>query len=294
LLKYNINDYQAHVGLAYNNNSEIASETFYTPENKYRAMAFVWLSTPSFSGFLLSGIFVDEALQDTLGLGGTSNYKKLDMCHTMTFGGNLKYENADFPVSGLATAYFQGGKNIADKSLNGKMLALKLNYKAADCLTASLGADYISGDNNGTSDGKVSNFKKLYGSNHTFNGYMDYWNTPLTQGLLDFYTSITGKAGKNLSLEGGFHLFNAEFSGKNKKNIEFDRDLGSELDILATYKLNSWTTVQGGYCRYFANDNTLIAKNMVTTAGAIPGINTPQFAYVMFTIKPTFFKTPNP
>ena len=291
LFKYSINDYQAHIGLAYNNKSETATEIFYVPGSKYRSMGYLWVSSPAISGFTLSGIVVDEGLQDTLGLGGVANYKKAKMAQTLTYGGNLKYESADFPLSGLATAYFQGGKNVAGKTMTGKMAALKLNYQFVDYLTASLGTDYFSGDNNGTSDGKVSNFKKLYGADHTFNGYMDYWNTPLTTGLLNYYASVTGKIAKDLTLEGGCHVFNTEFAGKNKKSIAYGKNIGSEFDFLITYKLNTWTTMQGGYCKYFSNNNTLIAKDIVTNVTTIPEVRSPQWAYVMFTIKPSFLNT---
>ena len=291
VFKYSINDFQAHLGLAYNNKSETSVETFYVPGSKYRSMGYLWLSTPTYKGFTLSGIVVDEGLQDTLGFGGTAKYKKISTNQAFTYGGNLKYENADFPLSGLATAYFQSGKNYSGKTMEGKLLALKLNYNVASFLSASLGTDYLSGDKNGATDGIQSNFKKLYGSDHTFNGYIDYWNTPLAQGLLDYYGCVTGKIGKKLTLEGGYHVFNSEFSGKNTKKIEFGKDLGSEFDFLVTYKLNTWTTVQGGYCRYFSNNNTLIAKDLVTTANTYPTVRAPQWAYVMFTIKPTFLNT---
>ncbi len=288
LFKYNINDFQAHIGLAYNNNSEISSETFYTPTDKYRSMGYLWLSTPTFDGFTLTGMFVAEGVQDTVGTG--VSYKKIKQNEAFTFGGNLKYSDADVPFSAFGTAYFQAGKSSAGKSMNGKLLAIKANYLFMKSITASLGTDYLSGDNNGTTDGIQSNFKKLYGSNHTFNGYMDYWNTPLTQGLLDYYGSVTGKISKDLNVEGAYHIFNSEFSGKNKKGIAFGKNLGSELDLLLTYKLNSWTSIQGGYSVYFDTDNTLIAKDIVTTT-TIPKVQTPQFAYIAFTIKPTFLNT---
>lgn len=288
LLKYIINDYQAHIGLAYNNKSETGTEVFYALGTKYRSLAYLWLSTPAIRGFTLSGIVVSEGLQDTLGLGGVANYKKIKMAQTLTYGGNLKYESVDFPLSVLATAYFQSGKNIAGKTMEGKLAALKLNYEFNKSITASIGTDYLSGDTNGNTDGKASNFKKLYGADHTFNGYMDYWNTPLTTGLLDYYSCVTGKINKNLSIEGGFHVFNTEYAGKNKKGIAYEKNIGSEFDLLMTYKLNMWTTIQGGYCHYFSNNNTLIAKDIVTSVATIPAVRSPQWAYVMFCIKPTF------
>lgn len=288
LFKYNINDFQFHLGLAYNNNTEISTETFYTPGDKYRSMGYLWASTPTYKGFTLTGLFVAEGVQDTAGVG--TAYKKTDLNQGLTFGGNLKYADNDVPFSALATAYFQGGKSSSGKTMEGKLFAIKANYAFTSDISASLGTDYLSGDKNGTTDGVQSNFKKLYGANHTFNGYMDYWNTPLNQGLLDYYASATAKINKDFNIEGGHHIFNSEYAGKNKKSIAFGIDLGSEFDLLLTYKLNSWTTIQGGYCAYFKTDNTLIAKDIVTTA-TIPAVRTPQFAYIMFTIKPSFLNT---
>lgn len=288
LFKYNINDFQFHLGLGYNNNSEIASETFYTPVDKYRSLGYLWISTPTYNGFTLTGICVAEGVQDTTGIG--TAYKKINENHALTYGANLKYADKDVPFSALATAYFQAGKSSTGKTMAGKLLAIKANYAIIGNLTASIGTDYLSGDDNGTSDGKQSNFKKLYGANHTFNGFMDYWNSPLSQGLLDYYGNMTCKVSNKLSLEGAYHIFYSEFAGKNKKGIDFGKDLGSEFDFLATYKLNSWASVQGGYSAYFKTDNTIIAKDIATSA-TMPDVRMPQFAYIAFTIKPTFLNT---
>ena len=288
LLKYNINDFQAHLGFAYNNNTLISSETYYSPVSNYRYMGFVWLSKELAKGLTLSAIGVDEGVQDTVTVGLTY-HKKVTMNHAYTFGGNLKYQDDAFPVSALATAYFQRGNNYKETKMSGKMLALKVDYKIIDAISANIGTDYFSGDSNGTTDGEQSNFKKLYGADHTFNGIMDYWNTPLTQGLLDYYGGVTSKIGENLSLEGAFHVINSEYSGINKKGIAFDKNLGSEFDFIVSYKLNTWTTVQGGWCTYFSNDNTLAAKD-ISTSATVPAIRTPQWGYMMFTIKPTFLK----
>lgn len=287
LFKYCINDFQGHLGLAYNNNSAISSETYYTPKSNYRYMGYVWLTKDIIKGLNLSLIGVDEGVQDTVGTKNAVNYLKTNMYHAYTFGGNLKYSNENVPVSALATAYFQAGTNSTGSKMNGKLLAMKVDYKFSTVISANIGTDYFSGDNNST-DGTQSNFKKLYGTDHSFNGAMEYWKTPLTQGLLDYYAGVCGKIDKNLSLEGTFHLFNSEYSGKNKKNIAFGKDLGSEFDFIVNYKLNAWTSVQGGWCTYFSNNNTLIAKDMMNSNTVSPSIRTPQWAYVMFTIKPKF------
>jgi len=286
LFKYSVNDFQGHLGIAYNNNSMISSETYYLPKSNYRYMGFVWLTKDIMNGLNLSLIGVDEGVQDTTGTKNGVNYLKTNMFHAYTYGGNLKFADGNSPITALATAYFQGGKNSLGSKMNGKQLAITVDYKLSDIISANIGSNYISGDNKST-DGIQSNFKKLYGTDHSFNGYMEYWKVPLTQGLLDYYAGVTGKIGKDLSINGTYHLFNSEFSGKNKKGISFSKDLGSEFDLTLNYKLNAWATVQGGWSTYFINSNVLIAKDMMNSTTA-PIIRTPQWAYVMFTIRPTF------
>jgi len=285
LFKYCVNNFQGHIGVAYNNNNIISSETYYTPKSNYRYMGYVWLTKDLVKGLNLSLIGVDEGVQDTTGTKAGANYMKTKMNHAYTYGGNLKYSNENSPIGVFATAYFQSGKSATKSTLAGKLLAIKVDYKFSNTIAANVGTDYLSGDN--TTDGTQSSFKKLYGSDHSFNGAMEYWKTPLNQGLLDYYAGVTGKINKALSIDGTFHLFNSEFSGKNSKGIAFGKDLGSELDIIVNYKLNSWTNIQGGWCTYFSNNNTLAAKS-ITTSATIPAVRTPQWAYVMFTIKPKF------
>jgi len=281
LFKYNINDFQGHIGLAYNNNAAISSETYYSPVSKYRYMGFVWLSKNIIKGLTLSAVGVDEGVQDTT-VAGLKKYKKITMNHAYTFGGNLKYQNEASPLSALATAYFQAGKSSIGSKMGGNLLALKVDYKISGIFSAHVGADFLSGDNNST-DGIQTNFKKLYGADHTFNGTMDYWDAPLAQGLRDYYGGLSANVTNKLSLETAYHLFNTDKQLKNE-GAQVGRNIGSEIDFIVNYKLNEWTTIQGGWSSYFTTANTLLAKN-ISSAN-----RTPQWAYIMFTIKPTFFK----
>jgi hypothetical protein len=280
LFKYGLNDFQANIGLAYNNSSDISSETYYSSTVKYRYMGLLWLSKDLFKGLNMSAILVDEGVQDTL-LTGQKNYKKITMNHAYTFGGNLKYQSPDAKLNVLGTAYFQAGKNSSGSDMAGTMAAIKVDYSLGKVFSANIGTDYFSGDDN-ASDAKQSNFKKLYGADHSLNGYMDYWDTPLTQGLLDYYGGVAAKVSKTLSVDGAYHLFNTD-----KKLSSGGKDLGSELDLTLSYKMNPITTLQAGWSAYFKTDNTLVAKKI--TAGT--DVRFPQWAYVMLTIKPTFFNS---
>ncbi|MDD4920986.1 MAG: alginate export family protein [Bacteroidales bacterium] len=283
LFKYCVNDFQGHLGFAYNNNAAMSSETFYTVGSKYRYMGFLWLSKDLFKGLNLSAIGVDEGVQTATN--ATDYGKEISMNHAYTFGGNLKYQHSSLPLTALATAYFQAGKNSTGSKMAGKMAALKVEYNLSSIFSANAGADYFSGDDRST-DAKQSNFKKLYGADHSLNGYMDYWDTPLTQGLLDYYGGLTAKVVKSLSVEGTFHLFNTDKQLRSGTE-EVGRDLGSEVDLILNYKMNPQTVLQVGWSHYFITDNTLLAKGIAADAK----IRTPQWAYVMLTVKPAFFSS---
>lgn len=180
----------------------------------------------------------------------------------------------------LATSYFQHGKNAQGKNMAGKMASIQMSYTAWKDWRFQIGTDWFSGDPI-SNDNKQSNFKKLYGSDHTFNGYMDYWNTPLKEGLLDYYVGATEQISLAWNAEMSYHVFNTEKHLTNGKT-----NLGSELDCLIQCKLNAQTNLQAGWCCYFNTPTTLLAKNIA--AGS--GVKFPQWAYVMLTIKPTLLK----
>lgn len=278
LFSYQLNEWKMDVGYALNNNSEISSETLYTNTVKYRNLLLVWLTKKFASGFNPSFIFVDEGVQDTIGVG--TSYKQWNNHHAYTYGGNLLYTTPNSKLNVRLAGYFQSGKNAKGKALNGKMAAFKTEYAPTKTTAIHVGMDWFSGDGSST-DNKQRNFKKLYGSDHTFNGYMDYWNTPLEQGLLDYYWGLKKTLGLYLSIESGFHLFRTEKALSSGK-----KDLGSEVDVLMNYKMNPQIALQAGWCCYFKTDNTLIAKRIPSGTAT----NFPQWAYVMLTIKPTLYK----
>ena len=283
LLKFWLNDLQAHVGGLYNNNSAIYQESYYTPSTKYRYMGFVWLSKNIMNGLNISAIGVDEGVQDTM-LIKPRNYKKVGLNHAYTYGGNLKLDVDSFPLTAMLTAYFQSGESGMGAKMRGNLLAIKMGYKVTEKLSITAGADHLSGDNN-SADGIQHNFKKLYGADHYFNGSMEYWRTPINEGLRDYYGGLTGKINSKLNFETYFHLFQSDKEQTYGK-VNSGRDLGSEIDLLVNYKLNEWSSVEGGWSRYFIKSNTLASKSITTGAD----ISNPQWAYLMFTIKPTFLK----
>jgi hypothetical protein len=69
---------------------------------------------------------------------------------------------------------------------------------------------------------------------------------------------------------------------------EVQKNLGSEVDIALNYKFSPETAIQFAWCGYFVTDGTQMLKYKSTTIDT----KFPQYAYLMLTIKPPFYKTP--
>ncbi|MEG1546007.1 MAG: alginate export family protein, partial [Bacteroides sp.] len=184
LLTYRIKDFKADLGYAYNNNqSNPLTSDYDYPQTFYRNMTYLHLANQfKASGINLSAIAVCEGFQQTKEIAGqpteySTNYR-------LTYGGNIEFKRTDFPLDVYATAYGQAGKSPKGNHLNACLLALKLNYRILKPFTLTGGIDYISSD-----------FCGLYGSNHGFNGAMDYWSASShpNEGLIDFYLAAQYK-----------------------------------------------------------------------------------------------------
>jgi hypothetical protein len=70
--------------------------------------------------------------------------------------------------------------------------------------------------------------------------------------------------------------------------VGVEKNIGSELDMVLNYKFSAEAAIQFAWCTYFVNDGTEMLKFKSTAVET----KFPQYAYVMFTIKPNFYKTP--
>jgi hypothetical protein len=199
-----------------------------------------------------------------------------------TIGTNLGLNKREIPFSFYATAYHQFGRDTENKRLDTWLLALNTAYRLSGNWSLAAGVDYFSGTSSGESlEGKNKTFNKLYGSNHSFNGSMEYWTRLPSQGLLDVYGSLLFKPFAGFDATLSFHSF-ALPEALPETN---DRNIGSEIDLTLNYAFSPQLSLQGGWSTYFANRQTAILKEQT-------GISTqfPHWAYLMITFKPTFVK----
>ncbi len=129
---------------------------------------------------------------------------------------------------------------------------------------AGLEYNFSSGDSN-PKDGVHETFDNLFPTNHKFYGYMDFFSW---QNIHDVRLSGAIKPVKNLTVTLDYHLFRladtADYfytvSGTPRKSGGYglkpgnDSFVGSELDLVATYKVSTFGALQAGYGHFFRGD----------------------------------------
>jgi len=202
------------------------------------------------------------------------------------------YANDSSDWGATLTFYKQHGKDpnkafgLEYANLDAFFFAAKISCKIAPKFTANLGIDYYSGSASDINASKSNTFNRLYGSVHAFNGYMEYYSTLPTQGLVDYYGGINTKINQRFSVELTGHVFSFDKDFIYNK-VKTNKSLGAESDLVINFTASKEITIQGGYSRYFNSDSTAKYFKM-QGVDAHPQ----QWAYVMFTIKPQFYKTP--
>lgn len=281
-LQYKGEGIDIQLGYALNNQKALNADTLYYSISKmYKQLAFLHLTKTIVPGLDLSLLGVDEGFQ--------KSKTNLDRYHRYTTGGTLLLKNEKQPLGFLFTGYYQFGKSAPDIDLDAWLLALKTTYTFNDKISGLAGVDYYSGSKSTLAATKTNTFSKLpYGVNHSFNGYMEYWATLPKGGLVNYLGGVSLKINRKLSSDityYGFILAKEMQVGNN--NVP--KNIGSEVDLALNYKLSPVTAVQAAWCAYFVNKGTDLLKYKKATVDT----KFPQYAYLMLTIKPQFYKTPS-
>ena len=138
-------------------------------------------------------------------------------------------------------------------------------------------------DNGGVSEGENKAFTPFYGTNHKFNGLMDYFyvgNHANNIGLMDLYLGSVFKLGEDTSLNARIHNFSAaaDIQGSDSKQ------LGVEADLVFNYNFKKDINIKAGYSQLFASGGMELLKNNVDD-------NSNYWGWLMVTINPTLFTT---
>jgi len=279
VLKYEPSAMKLHFGAAYNQDGEgITGNTLKT--NTYKSLQYLWLHK-DWNIVNASFLFLNNGLQYIDEVDETKN----DTRYSQTAGIHLKAGINDFNFS--SNLYYQFGKDVDDNSLDAYLISLEAIYSASEKINIGLGGELQSGNEYGSSvEGKNKAFNPLYGTNHKFNGFMDYFyvgNHLNNVGLVDLYANVKYSFNKKSNVTAVVH----QFFAAETINDQLSKDLGFELDLVTSLKLTEFVGVQAGYSHFFASKATEAVKNNLDG-------NTNNWAWLMLNIDPVIFKWVKP
>lgn len=261
------------VGIALNADNQSGVDVLYSNVAGYKAFQYMWYHTEldNFNLSLLAlnnGVeFINAAIENEV------NYSQ-------TIGGRFITNLAGFNIDGAI--YLQTG-DIKGNSISASYFGGNIKYKTSEKITIGLGFEYLSGKDMNDTSTSIKSFSPLYGTNHKFNGWMDYFyvgNHGNSVGLVDINAVFSYKKDK-FSATVVPHVFSAAadiYNGTTK----MDSSLGTEIDVKLGYKMSSDIMLNAGYSKMFATTSMEVLK------GGDKNENN-SWAWVMFTIKPTLF-----
>ncbi len=268
-------NFKLDVGATYNQESEKNKNTPYSYTNK--AMQYAWLNQAN-ENYYLSLLMLNNGTQ-------LADDSDMNIRYSQTFGfymRNTKNDNWDFG----GALYGQTGKDVNNTKVSAYYVSAYANKKINENFKVGAGLEILSGTDQNETDGKNHSFNPLYGTNHKFNGTMDYFyvgNHINNVGLQDYYLKTVYKKNKfTADLTGHFMLSAADVY---KVNDKLDNYLGFEVDLTLGYKVSNNFNIQGGYSHMFAGDTMFDIKNVSTETHK----NNGGWAWVMLAFTPKFF-----
>ncbi len=309
LFRYKTDGMNLDVGFAYNQNGAGLVGTSYSVPKSYKAFQYAWLHKDWNENLKSSFLFLNNGQQ--VNYTDTSGNAAYHDNYTQTIGTHTTFKKDKLGVT--FNGYYQMGavNTYPAKDLSAYLVGLDLSYKLTDNFTAVAGFELQSG-NSQTDTTQAYNdvqhaFNPFYGTNHKFNGVMDYFyvgNWGGSVGLQDIYVKLKYKKAKT-SFGADLHLFSAaapiwdvyayadDIAAGNAtpEYKEMDKALGTEIDTYCGFQLSEGVMVKAGYSVMLASETLAYMKGVVS-----PTLGTPyndefnSWGYAMVIIKPTFLK----
>ena len=261
------------VGFALNSDTQSGVDNLYSNVAGYKTFQYAWYHG-KFNQLGVSFLLLNTGIEYL----DSSNEQKVD--YMQTIGPRFTYKKDKLDAN--ASLYFQSGK-VTDTKVNSLYYAINLGYKLNEDFKVGLGYEYLSGKDMDDTDDDINTFAPLFGTNHKFNGWMDYFYVGFGNptGLTDINATLAYNKGK-FSAKLVPHLFYAASNVYNGTD-KMDANLGTEIDFTLGYKIAKDIKINAGYSKMFATDTMEFIK------GGDKDENN-SWAWIMFTFKPNLFK----
>ncbi len=254
-----------HFGIAHHENGNI-TDNIYDGPDAYKDMQYLWFNNKW-----------DKASLSLLALNnGVPIFEDREQVnkYSQTLGG--RFTIALKPVKLASNFYYQTGKHSSGKEISAMNFLIEASIK----MGFTLGFEHLSGTAFNETE-KVKSFTPFYGTNHKFNGFMDYFyvgNHIGSVGLNDVYLKY--KYAKN---KFGFKADLHYFAAAAEIAADTDNYLGTELDLAISWAVKPMAKIAVGYSTLFAGDSMEILKGGDSSVGQ-------HWAYVMLSVTPAFIK----
>ncbi|EAZ81898.1 alginate export family protein [Algoriphagus machipongonensis] len=195
--------------------------------------------------------------------------------YRQTTGTYFNFPLSVFSITG--SAYLQTGKANASTDLSAYQYMLEAKFKPGK-VAFTLGFESLSGTDPSGSE-KNNSFFPLYGTNHKFNGYMDYFyvgNHANNVGLNNIYAKAQIPTGEKSNFAANLHYFSSQASlGDGQESY-----LGTELDLVFSKVISKNIKMNVGYSQLFASESMSVIK------GGVSSENTNNWGWVMLVVNP--------
>jgi hypothetical protein len=260
------NEIKLHFGIAHHENADITNN-FYNGPDAYKDLQFLWFNK-TWEKTGLSLLFLNNGIPVFI-----SNNEQENR-YSQTFGGRITHSLEKVILAG--NLYYQTGELPSWQ----KISALNFLFEASMQNGISLGFEHLSGNSYDKTDKNYA-FNPLYGTNHAFNGHMDYFyvgNHINSVGLNDVYLKYGYKKEK-FGFNGHLHYF----ASAGKISADAKKYLGTEVDLGISYTVQPNATISTGWSVMFAGESMELLKGGDHTVGQ-------HWGYIMLSVTPTFIQ----
>lgn len=264
---------QLIMGAAYNSTGENTVQTPYTVAN-YKALQYAWYHA-TVNNLGISVLFLNTGYEYA------NAAAKLLVDYKQTFGTYLTYTTKKIDTN--LGFYGQTGKST-NREVSAWYAGVNFGYHITDSFKAGLGYEFLSGKDMNDGSTVLKSFNPIFGTNHAFNGYMDYFyvgNHLNSVGLQDAFLKLNYNV-KKWQFALIPHIFSAPNQVINLSNEKLDSYLGTEVDFTAGFNFKKEITLTGGYSQMFGSGTLEFLKT--GDAG-----HTNNWAWLMISVNPRIF-----
>ena len=258
LMKYedSSKQFKLHAALGLNTKTESLVKEVYDINN-YKSFQFIWINK-KYKNVSASFLFLNNGLEYTVNPALPVTAANRKVAFSQTIGSRLEFSKSKLKAN--TEGYYQGGKTTGNKKIAAWNLGMEITVNTTKGITPVAGAEWLSGNDINETDGKNHSFNPFYGTNHKFNGTMDYFYVGgrwlNKAGLADYYVGFRYQKNK-FGCELIEHVFNSMGKVVINNNL-LKKGLGLETDLMLRYKVSDIITFESGLS-FLSGSNTLVS-----------------------------------